>query len=320
MTTVAVVRGGRSLERKDSLRSGHHVAHALRHHGHSVKELDVDEGLGPELARSEVVFIALHGRDGEDGTIQALCEALDVPYTGPGPLACQLCFDKVLAKGLLGRAGIATPEAYSVSIDAARHMGGGAAVRRAAERLGYPLVVKPVAQGSALGLGVVRDPEELTPLVMSALDHGDRVLLEGFVEGTDLAVSVLGEPLEALPPVEIRTQSGVFDFETRETPGGADFLCPAPVPEEVARAAAETATNAANALGVEGFARVDLRCGDDGPVVIGVNPCPGLTETSLLPLAVEEAGITFEGFVDRVVEAALVRPGRRPRSHSTSGG
>lgn len=310
MTTVAVVRGGRSLERKDSLRSGHHVAHALRHIGHSVQELDVDERLGPELARAEVVFIALHGRDGEDGTIQALCEAIGIPYTGPGPLSCQLCFDKVLAKGLLREAGIPTPEAYTVSMDAVRHMGGGAAIRGGAERLGYPLVVKPVAQGSALGLGIVREPEELTPLVMSSFDHGDRVLLERFVEGTELAVSVLGDPLEALPAVEVRTQSGVFDFETRETPGGADLLCPAPVPHEVAAAAAETATRAAQTLGVEGFARVDLISTDEGPVVLEVNPCPGLTETSLLPLAVEEAGITFEGFVDRALEAGLARSPR----------
>lgn len=311
MTTVAVVRGGRSLERKDSLRSGHHVAHALRHIGHSVQELDVDEGLGPELGRVEAAFIALHGRDGEDGTIQALCEALGVPYTGPGPLSCQLCFDKVLNKGLLRKAGIPTPDAYTVSIDAARHMGGGAAIRRAAERLGYPLVVKPVAQGSALGLGVVHEPDELTPAVMTSFDHGDRVLLERFVDGTDLAVSLLGDPLEALPAVEIRTQGGVFDFETRETPGGADFLCPAPISDDAARVAAETATEAANTLGVEGFARVDLRLGPDGPLVVGVNPCPGLTETSLFPLAVEEAGITFEGFVDRALETALARAERR---------
>lgn len=307
MARVAVVRGGRSLEREISMRSGHHVAAALDKLGHEALEADVDERLTSELADVDVVFGALHGRDGEDGTIPAICEALGVPYTGSDPHSCQLCFDKPLAKGVFAREGIPTPAGYVVSAEAVRRMGAGAALRAGAERLGFPIVVKPAAQGSALGLVVVSSADDLSSGVMTAFNYGDRVLLERFVAGTELAVSVLGPDLEPLPPVEIRTQGEVFDFQTRVTPGGADFVCPADLATETIEAARGVAAQAARALGVRDFGRVDLIVTPDGPSVLEVNPCPGLTETSLLTLAVDEAGVTFPGFVERLVDAALAR-------------
>lgn len=302
-----MVRGGRSLEREFSLESGHHVATALRHLGHDFEELDVDEQLTARMEAADVVFIALHGRDGEDGTIQLIAEALGVPYTGSPPLACHLCFDKGFAKGRLLDAQVSTPPGYLLSAEAVRRMGAGAALRRAADRLGYPIVVKPAAQGSALGFVRVDQPEDLSSAVMTAFNYGDRVMLERFVEGTELCVTVYGPTLDPLPPVEIRTQTGVFDFHTRVSPGAYDFVCPPQLDAEVLARVADIARTTGGVLGLRDFGRVDIRVGPDGPVVLDVKTCPGLTESSLVPLATSEAGMSFEDFVGGIVEAAQAR-------------
>jgi len=307
VTRIAVVRGGRSLERKYSLLSGHHVASALRHIGHDVTEVDVDEQLTRSLEASDVAFIALHGRDGEDGTVQLICEALELTYTGSAPRTCHLCFDKGFAKGALDAAGIPTAPGFVLSAEAVRRMGAGAALRRAAQRVGHPLVVKPAAQGSALGLVVAQRPEDLSAAVMEALNYGDRVLLEAFVDGRELSVGVAGPDLRPLTPVEIRTASGVFDIIARESPGAVDLICPAPLtPDELERVH-RIAVDAARTLGVRDFARVDMRIGAAGPVVLDVKTCPGLSETSIVPLAVAESHVSFDDFVGGIVEAALWR-------------
>lgn len=307
MTKVAVVRGGRSLERKYSLLSGHHVASALRHLVHDVTEVDVDEQLTRCIESSDVAFITLHGRDGEDGTVQLICEALGVPYTGSPPRTCRLCFDKGYAKGALDDAGIPTAHGFVLSGEAVRRMGAGTALRRAAQRIGHPLVVKPAAQGSALGLVVAEGPEDLSAAVMEALNYGDRVLLEAFVSGPEVSVAVAGEDLAALMPVEIRTASGVFDILARESPGAVDLLCPAPLSPDDLEIAQRIAHEAARVLGVRDFGRVDMRFGADGPVVLDVKTCPGLSETSIVPLAVSEARRSFDDFVGQILETALAR-------------
>jgi D-alanine-D-alanine ligase len=306
---VAVIRGGRSLEREISLRSGHHVASALRHLGHDVDEVDVDEALSAALESVDVAFIALHGRDGEDGTIQLACEAVGVAYTGSPPLTCRFCFDKGLAKGILEEAGLPTPDAFVLTAEAIRHMGAGAALRRAARSLGYPLVVKPSAQGSALGLTIVRDPADLTSAAMAAFDYGERMLVERFVPGAEVAICLGGPDLDPLPPVEIKTRSGTFDFETRVSPGAFELVCPTNVADDRASA---LAVRVGKTLGVRDFARIDLRIGDDGPTVLDVKTCPGLTESSIVPLAASAANRTFTDFVSDVLEAALARSTRAP--------
>lgn len=307
MGRVAVVRGGRSLEREFSLNSGHHVATALRHLRHDVAEIDVDEQLTRALEGCDAAFIALHGRDGEDGTIQLICEALGLPYTGSPPRTCHLCFDKGFAKGILTDAQIPTSPGFLLSAEAVRRMGAGVAVRRAAERTGYPLVVKPAAQGSALGLVVVQEAENLSAAVMEAFNYGDRVLFEAFLAGPELSVAVYGPELEALPPVEIRTSSGVYDFHTRVSPGAFEYVCPASLPDDELARAERVAREASRVLGLRDFGRVDIRIGDDGPVVLDVKTCPGLTESSIVPLAVAEAKMSFEEFVDGVLGAAMAR-------------
>jgi len=304
LARVVVVRGGRSLEREISLRSGHNVAAAAKRLGHDVEEADVDSALTRMLSTADVVFIALHGRDGEDGTLQLVCEAVGVPYTGSGPLTCRSCFDKGIAKGLLLRAGIPVPPGYVIPEEAVRHMGAGAALRDAATKLGYPLIVKPAAQGSALGLALVDDPADLSAAALAAFDHGDRILIERFVDGVDVTVAVYGPEPAPLPAVDIKTPAKVFDFETRVSPGAYEFVCPSKIADE---RTPTLAVEVARLMGVRDFGRVDMRIGEDGPVVLDVKTCPGLTETSIVPFAVAHAQLRFEDFVEATLDAALAR-------------
>jgi len=264
----------------------------------------VDEGLTRALEGADLVFIALHGRDGEDGTIQLACEALGVAYTGSGPLTCRFAFDKGIAKGLLNQAGLPTPPAFVLSREAVQHMGAGAALRRAAERLTYPLVVKPTAQGSGLGLAVVEEPSDLSAAALGAFDHGERILLERYVDGVDISVALYGRELVALPAVEIRSKAKVFDFETRLSPGAFEFVCPTTVGGDAVQ---QVATDVTRLMNVRDFGRVDLRVTDDGPTVLDIKSCPGLTESSILPFAATQSDLSFADFVATVVDAAFDR-------------
>ncbi len=311
MSRVAVLKGGRSLEREVSLRSGSNVERALERLGHDVVPVDVDEHLVRTLRSEEpdVAFIALHGKGGEDGTVQELLEILRIPYTGPGVLACERAMDKVVAKAYFAAADIPTPDAYAFSQDAFRELGAADALADIHERLGLPLVVKPAKQGSALGIGLARSPEELPTRLMSALSYDDRVMIERFVDGRELAISVLGtdDPV-ALPAVEAVPRGREFyDFEARYTPGLTDFHAPADLSPAVAERAADLALRCYRAIGCRGFARVDfLLDADDALWVLEINGIPGMTDTSLLPKAAAAAGLSFDDVVARVLaEAAL---------------
>lgn len=308
---VAVLKGGRSLEREVSLRSGANAEAALRRLGHVVLEVDVDQHLVRTLRaeRPDAAFVALHGRGGEDGTVQELLEILEIPYTGPGVLACERAMDKVVAKAHFAAAGIATPPAYAFRQDAFRELGAGEALGDIRERLGLPLVVKPAKQGSALGISVAHEAGEIPGALMSALAYDDRVLLERFVPGRELAVSVLGtaEPW-ALPVVEaIPIARDFYDFEARYTPGLTDLVAPAKLPDDVAQEAARVAIACFRALGCRGVSRVDMILDPDGQLwVLEINAIPGMTDTSLLPKAAEAAGLGFDEVVERILaEAAL---------------
>jgi D-alanine-D-alanine ligase len=308
---VAVLKGGRSLEREVSLRSGANAGAALRRLGHEVTEIDVDQHQVRTLRadRPEAAFIALHGKSGEDGTVQELLEILEIPYTGPGALACERATDKVVAKAHFAAAGVDTPPAYAFRQDAFRELGAGETIADIRERLGLPLVVKPARQGSALGVSVAREAGDIPAALMSALSYDDRVLLERFVPGRELAVSVLGtaEPW-ALPVVEaIPRGRDFYDFEARYTPGLAEFVAPARISDAVAQEVARVAIACFRALGCRGVSRVDLILDDDErPWVLEINPIPGMTDTSLLPKAAEAAGLGFDEIVERILaEAAL---------------
>jgi len=307
---VAVLKGGRSLERGVSLRSGARVEDALERLGHEVLPLEADGGLVKRLLaeKPDVAFVALHGVGGEDGTAQELLEILGVPFTGPGVAACARCIDKVLAKHELRSAGIPTPDWFAFNETAFRELGAADALGDLEQRLGFPLVIKPSRGGSALGVKFAASWYEVPEALVSAFSYDNRVLLERFVEGRELAVGILGG--EALPIVEAIPQSGDrYDFEARYEIGRTSFVCPAELSAEVADAVTEQAVAAYEALGCSGFSRVDLILGDEGPQVLEVNAIPGLTETSLLPQAAEAAGLSFEGLVERILELALAPAG-----------
>jgi D-alanine-D-alanine ligase len=314
MTRVAVLKGGRSLERQVSLASGARVEDALQRLGHEVVAVDV----GPDLvrrvreAKPEVAFVALHGRGGEDGTVQELLEVMRVRYTGSGVHACTRCADKMLAKHALRDGGLPTPDWVVLGQIGFHELGMPDALTEIAERLGFPLVVKPVSQGSSLGVKFAGSAEELPAALIAALSYGPRVLLERYVDGRELAVSLLcgadGGEVEVLPIVEaVPRDRRFYDFAARYEIGRTDFVCPAALEVEMAERVRAIARSAWEILGCRGFARVDMILGADGPSVLEVNPVPGLTETSLLPQAADAAGISFDSVVARVLAQATAR-------------
>ena len=311
---VAVLKGGPSLERQVSLRSGARVEDALQRLGHDVVAIDVGSDLVLRLreAAPDVAFVALHGRGGEDGTVQELLEILGIPYTGSGLLACIRAMDKVLTKHLLVANGIPTPEFFAFSETAFRELGAADALPAMEERLDFPIVVKPAAQGSALGVKFARTAGDVPAALVAAFSYDSRVILERHIDGRDLAVSVIEGPdgPEALPIVEaVPREEEFYDFEARYEIGRTEFVCPAALPGEVARRTQEIALDTYRLLGCYGFARVDLMLDESAgdAMVIDVNAIPGLTETSLLPQAAEAAGIGFDDLIGRILELGLAR-------------
>jgi D-alanine-D-alanine ligase len=304
-----VLKGGRSLERQVSLRSGARVQDALERLGHEVVPIDAGLDLVRRLreARADVAFVAMHGRDGEDGTVQELLEIAGVPYTGSGVLACVRAMDKVLSKHLMLEADIPTPEFFAFSETAFRDLGAAEMLPAMEERLRFPIVVKPASGGSALGIRFARSADDVPGALVSAFSYDSKVLLERHVAGRDLAVSVLdGEPL---PVVEaIPRDEDFYDFESRYEIGRTDFACPADLPGDATERAQDLALRTYRLLGLEGFGRVDLMLDEGGDLwVLEANPIPGLTDTSLLPQAAEAAGIGFDQLVERILELAAER-------------
>lgn len=302
---VALLQGGRSLERGVSIRSGLRVTEALLDLGHEVEVLDLGPDLVNRLAsnRPDAAFIALHGTEGEDGTVQALLELLDIPYTGPGVAACTRCMDKSLCKYILREHGLPTPDWVTYSEAAIRDFGAASTFGAAVERVGLPLVAKPASQGSSLGVKVVTELEQIPNALITALSYDNRALLETWISGRELAVSVLGG--EVLPVVEaIPTESNTYDFEARYEIGAASFECPAGLTPEETVEVERVALASYEALGCSGFSRVDVILADDGPQVLEINAIPGLTETSLLPQAAEAAGLDFNAMVQKILDLA----------------
>jgi D-alanine-D-alanine ligase len=303
---VAVLKGGRSLERGVSLRSGARVEDALGRLGHEVVALDVGGDLVKRLSaeRPDVAFVAMHGVGGEDGTAQELLEILDIPFTGPGAAACARCMDKSQSKHAIREAGLPTPDWFAFSQTAFRELGAADALGRLEQGLGFPLVVKPSRGGSSLGVKFAASAAEVPQALVSAFSYDDRVLLERFAAGRELAVSVLGD--EALPVVEaIPAEGDAYDFEARYEIGRTRFVCPAELGDTEQAAVTEAALATYRTLGCSGFARIDLILGPDGPQVLEANAIPGLTDTSLLPQAAEAAGMSFEQLVERILDLAL---------------
>jgi D-alanine-D-alanine ligase len=312
---VAVLKGGRSLERSVSLRSGAQVQDGLQRLGHEVIAIDVGPALVERLLEEEpdVAFIALHGRHGEDGTVQGLMEAIRLPYTGSGPAACMRSTDKLLAKHLMLEAGIPTPAFCALSETAIKELGGSAALPALERDLGFPLVVKPARGGSALGVKFARTSEELPGAMVGAFSYDPTVLAERYIKGRDLAVSVLdtpGEDARALPIVEaVPREEDFYDYESRYQIGMTTFVCPADLAPETTARAQELARAVYGLLGCHGVARVDLMLEQDSEElwVLETNTVPGMTETSLLPQAADAAGIDFDDLLAQILASAFSR-------------
>jgi len=290
--------GGPSAEREVSLRSGAAVAKALRSLGHGVDELDPQPSGWKLAPGTEVVFLALHGTYGEDGTVQAQLDALGVPYTGCGSNASCIAFDKVLTKQLLLAAGVPTPR-YAVIADAA-----------AAWPVGWrpPVVIKPARQGSSVGLEFVDRPEDWSRALGEALKYDSKVLVEEKISGRETTVGILGA--DTLPVVEVRPKQGAYDYRNKYTPGNTEYFCPAAFDAKTTQAIQQAARGAFHAIGGRDYARVDVMVTPSGePMVLEVNTLPGMTETSLLPKAAAAAGFAYAELCQRMVELALDRTG-----------
>ncbi len=327
---VAVLMGGRSSEREISLRTGRGVAQSLRQLGHEVTAVDAGTGQLLEAGHEEeaaaqtalehapasslvtatamraadVVFVALHGGEGENGTLQALLELAGKPYTGSGILASAMAMNKAVSKRLFEHEGIPTPE-WQLA-----HAGTPAEAVEAGRLGGFPLVVKPNAEGSTVGLTIVKDATGLPAAIAQAARHGPDVLIERYIPGRELTVAVLGD--EALPIVEIRPKSGFYDYESKYTAGKSEYEVPARLPDEVAARVQGLALMASRVLGCAGVSRVDFRLDPQNePYCLEVNTIPGMTPTSLVPMAARARGMSYEQLVDRLLQLATAEHRRR---------
>lgn len=309
---VLVLAGGLSYERDVSLRSGRRVLDALRAVGLTASMRDADATLLPYLEADppDAVVIALHGATGEDGSLRGVLDLCGVPYVGCSSRASRLAWDKPLAKSMLREAGIATPEWVALPHDRFSELGAVAVLDRIAERLGLPLMVKPAQGGSGLGAAVVKEAADLPAAMVGCFAYDSTALVERFVPGADVAVSIvdLGDGPQALPAVEIVARNGVYDYAARYTAGLTTWHTPARLAPEVAASVAAAALAAHNALGLRDLSRVDLIVDAAGqPHVLGVNVSPGMTETSLLPLAVQAGGLDFGKLLAGLVGQAVAR-------------
>jgi len=309
-TSVVVLAGGISHERDVSLRSGRRVADSLRQHGISVELRDPDASLLSYLTttRPDVVWPALHGASGEDGALRGLLDFIGIPFVGSTSGAARLAWDKPTAKVLVSRAGIATPRSISLSRDAFRELGAQSVLDSLTDELPIPLVVKPAQGGSAQGVTLVDDRSALPRAMVDAYTYCDTALVEQKIVGTEIAVGIIdtGDGPVALPAVEIQPLSGVFSFEARYNAGETRFYTPARLDPAIAARAAEVALLAHTTLGLRHLSRVDLIVDASGtPWFLEANVLPGLTETSLLPLALEAAGHDLGWVYSALAEAAI---------------
>lgn len=312
LPTVVVLAGGLSHERDVSLRSGRRVSQALRSRGVEVVESDVDSLLLPRLADlpSAVVFPVLHGETGEDGALREVFTLLEVPFVGSIGSACRVAFDKSIATTVIADAGLATPHQVALPHEIFRELGAQALVGALGDQVGFPMMVKPSRSGSALGCSKVSQPEQLPSAMVGAYAYGPVAVVEHFVEGREVAVAVIdrGDGPTALPIVEIRPDSGVYDYTARYTAGATRFLCPAELEDDIAQRCSALALRVHDVLGLRDLSRTDMIVTDAGePVYLEVNVSPGMTETSSVPLAIEAAGWSLGKMCADLVRVAASR-------------
>ncbi|MET0976493.1 MAG: D-alanine--D-alanine ligase [Leifsonia sp.] len=303
---IVVLAGGISHERDVSLRSGRRIADALASAGHSVRIVDPDATLFSRLAghRPDVIWPALHGTTGEDGALLSLLETTGIPFVGAHGDDASLAWLKPVAKVLVRRAGIATPDSITLGRETFRDLGAADVLARVEDALAFPVVVKPSEGGSAQGVSIVNDASELPRAMVEAYSYSNVALVERHITGTEVAVAVIddGRGSRALPAVEIEPLSGVYSFDARYNAGETLFYSPARLSDDVARRVAETAVAVHDLLRLRQLSRIDLIVDGDGtPWFLEANVLPGMTETSLVPQAIEAAGLTLAGVYSALV-------------------
>lgn len=306
---VAVLLGGKSAEREISLKTGEAVYKALINLGYSAKKIDA---AGPVISQlkeyqPDVVFIALHGKYGEDGTIQGVVETLGFPYTGCGVLASALAMNKIYTKKILAYDGIPTADFMTVAREDISQDNIPKLLAKVREKIGYPLVVKAPTQGSSIGIYFISKEDELLEAIKNAFTYDPVIMIEKFIAGTEVTISVLGnEQPFALPSLEIISKTGRYDYEAKYTKGLSEFIIPARIPEETDQLISQLAVKTYQTIGCQGFARVDFIIDENNqPFVLEINTIPGMTETSLLPYAARAIGIEFPQLVEKIVNFAL---------------
>ena len=311
MKKVAVLMGGLSAEREVSLRSGEAVYQALLKAGYDAFKIDVGRDVAQRLMenRPDVAFIALHGPLGEDGTVQGLLDLLDIPYTGPGVLASALGINKLMTKKILCFEGIPNPPFLVMKQQEVEKQGWDWAAAEIVKHLSLPVVVKPTTQGSTIGVSFVHEAGALRAAMETAFSYDPVILVEKMIRGTEVTAAIMGEnPPVVLPLIEIVSHTGVYDYESKYTPGMSEHIIPPRLPEAVQERVKEVCLRAYIAVGCRGFSRVDCMVDQEGnPYILEINTAPGMTATSLFPDAARAAGIEFPELVSRLVEMARTR-------------
>ena len=304
---VAVVMGGPSAEREVSLNTGAAIANALREYGYTnVVEIDLDpRNFGKQLAESkaEVVFNAVHGLYGEDGRLQTLLEIREMPYTGSGMIASVSCMDKAITKRMLRDAGISTPACLIVN---KKESG---IKEKIMQRFSLPVVIKPASQGSSIGVEIVKEENQLDEALANAFKYSRDILVEEFISGKELTVSMMQKDGEvvALPVIHIAPHSGTYDYHSKYTKGATEYICPADLDEETTKKVQEISKQAYEVLGCSGVARADVMLDEEGNgYVLEINTVPGMTATSLVPKAAAAAGISFPELCNIILQSASV--------------
>ena len=303
---IALLYGGTSSEVNVSRSSAEAIAKALKQNGHSVREFDWDERRIITKVESldgfDVVFLGYHGGAGEDGHVQAVLELAGIPFTGSGSVASALAMNKVLSKYLFERVNIPSAawcivDKNDTSIDIVQKM--------SVQNFNLPVVIKPISQGSTVGISIVRSPDELEPAIESAFQFGDEIIIEKYISGKEITVAILG--FEALPVVDIIAQNGFYDYQHKYTHGFSNYVCPADIGDDISQRLQKIALRAYRILGCRHYARVDFRLSENNePFCLEVNTLPGMTDLSLVPMAAKEAGIDFPELVERIAKMGAV--------------
>ncbi|PKK90543.1 MAG: D-alanine--D-alanine ligase [Candidatus Wallbacteria bacterium HGW-Wallbacteria-1] len=296
---ISVLLGGDSSEREVSLKSGSYVTAALQKLGYDASSLDIgsDPVAAMGTARPEVAVIMLHGKFGEGGQIQGLCECMGIPYTGSGVAASSMSLDKILTKHIFKSSSIPTPEYMVFNLGTSREL-----------ELDFPVIIKPACEGSSIGCTVVREQSQLEDGLKEAWKYDSRALVEKFVKGREFTVGLIGDPPIVLPVIEIIPPDGLFDYRSKYTKGVTTYQCPADIDQEMFHSMQKIALAAHNQLGCKGFSRVDFMVDSEGVIfALEVNTIPGMTETSLLPMAAARAGYDYPSLCEQILASAEFR-------------